>query len=354
MTVDTIDFNPQTNQTRDGFIHQANFLTALNNEINTVARYANYRGQRQNVLTALRTTADTGVGIVSPDIPRLARAITTQIINEYSARNLNAISTQRIDLEDAVTRLLVQNIRPDTGQGGRMTPQEEHAYDELRTIVGDTQMSRAKGTASQLAYAQLPNTLKQRVAAVLNDIKTERELWHRLGPRGLHYKYFLPDPNEEFNAEVTGRQRGKHYQGNHTNTAGWLTAVHAPASPMNQLQQNLLGAASPGLTTILTTFNPNVLATLQIGQGGTAPTAFGVEFLNLVKAAKGQITREQLAQSVGPALAQGVSGYVEFNLPGDMSRLVWDVVNNRIYVSAHYKWRLGYNPWFEITGAPAV
>ena len=37
---------------------------------------------------------------------------------------------------------------------------------------------------------------------------------------------------------------------------------------------------------------------------------------------------------------------------GSMSRLVYDVATSRLYVSAHYKWREGYNPWFEVTGVP--
>lgn len=54
------------------------------------------------------------------------------------------------------------------------------------------------------------------------------------------------------------------------------------------------------------------------------------------------------------ALCQGVSAYIEFSMPGGISRLVYDPVNDRVYITAHYKWREGYNPFFEILGFPAV
>jgi hypothetical protein len=77
-----------------------------------------------------------------------------------------------------------------------------------------------------------------------------------------------------------------------------------------------------------------------------------VEFLTLLGAALLGFSDAELHQTVWRELAYGVSGYIEFSLSTDISRMVYDVVNSRLYVSAHYKWRQGFNPWFELTGTP--
>ena len=128
-----------------------------------------------------------------------------------------------------------------------MNAHEQGAYDQLRAIVTDPNMSRAKQAPSQLNHAQLPALIQGGVDKVLNDIRTERRKWRQTGRR-LNIKYFLPAPNEEFCVEIINRQRGKRYQGNHTNNAGWLpAAAAAPANAVTTAQTNLLAAASPGL-----------------------------------------------------------------------------------------------------------
>jgi len=148
--------------------------------------------------------------------------------------------------------------------------------------------------------------------------------------------------------------RSQRYQGNHSNNAGWLpAAAAAPANAVTTAQANILAAASAGLALILNTYG-NAIGALQLGVAGTAPTALGVEFLGLVHAERQNLNAANVEASVGAALAQGVSSFVEFSMAGHISRLVWDVVTNDIYISAHYKWRLGYNPWFKINNYPAI
>lgn len=352
LTVENIDYNPQTGEYRHGFIQQANFLTALRDEINGQVRWVNFRGQVNNVLNAVRDTAnqDEG-GLRYPDIPSLADRVTTEVINEYGARGLAAMGAQRAHLEPVIVRLLAANIQADVGAGVAMNAQEGNAYDGLRAIVTDARMSRAKGVANPLPYDRVGGALKGAVDTVLTGIRNERAYWRGIGIRNLHISNFLPPPNEEFNVAVRNSQRLSHYQGNHTNLAGWLPAAAAPASPLNQQQNNILGAATPGLNAILLAGAP--LTALGI-QKGAAPTALGQEFITLVRAARQAITNDNLVISIGSALAQDISAYVEFSMPTDISRLVYDTVNGHAYVSAHYKWRAGYNPWFQITGFPAV
>lgn len=354
LRVTDIDFDPVANQPRHATADnadQAAFVQDFKNEINHVARYAPYRGQLNNVMNAVVATANAGVGIQAADLSTLSTAIATEVINEYTNRHLPAIAGLRAHLEEAITRLIIPHFQ--VAHGVVMNAHEMGAYDQLRAIVTDANMERRKAHPSALNYAQLPAVTKNGVDAVLNDLRTERRKWRNTGRR-LNVKYFLPAPNEEFSTEICLRQRGKRYQGNHTNNAGWLpAAAAAPANAVEAAQANILAAASAGLTAILNTHG-NPLATLQIGQAGTAPTAFGVEFLGLVYAERQNLSAATVEASVGAALAQGVSSFVEFSMPGHISRLVWDVVTNAIYVSAHYKWRQGYNPWFQINAYPAI
>ena len=354
LRVTDIDFDPVGNQPRhataDGD-NQTAFVQGFKTEINTVPRYAPYRGQLNNVMNAVVATANAGAGIHAPELSSLAAAIATEVINEYTARNLPAIATLRAHLEAAIARLIVPRLQ--VAQAVVMTANEEGAYDQLRAIVTDAHMERRKAHPSELNYAQLPALVQGGVDTVLNDIRTERRKWRNVG-RKLNVKYFLPPPNEEFCVEIINRQRGKRYQGNHSNMAGWLpAAAAAPANAVTTAQANILAAASAGLALILNTYG-NAIGTLQLGVPGTAPTAFGAEFLGLVYAQRQNLNAANVEASVGAALAQGVSSFVEFSMAGHISRLVWDVVTNDIYISAHYKWRLGYNPWFKINNYPAI
>src|SRR6185503_17181606 len=95
MRVTDIDFDPVGNAPRhataDG-ADQAAFVQSFKNEINHVARYAPYRGQLNNVMNAVVATANAGAGILAADLPGLATAIATEVINEYTARHLPAIA----------------------------------------------------------------------------------------------------------------------------------------------------------------------------------------------------------------------------------------------------------------------
>ena len=354
LRVTNIDFDPNGGGVfRHGTIEgadQATFIQNLKNEINQVARYAGFRGHVNAVIAGLTAAANAGGGLQAADVPGLTTAIADEVINQYGAHGQGAaMGALRNHLEIAITRLLVDRFQ--VAHGIVMTPAEIGGYDLLRNVVGVDNMSRRKGQASELNHAQLPGPIKTAVDAVLTAIRAERTKWRKIGRR-LNIKYFLPAPNEQFCADVCG-QTG-HYQGNHTNNAGWLpAAAAAPVNAVTTAQANVLAAASAGLTAILNAAG-NPLAVLQLGVAGTAPTPFGVEYLGLVAAERMNLNNVNVEASVGAALSQGISSFVEFNMPHAVSRLVWDVVTNDIYISAHYKWRLGYNPWFKINNYPAI
>jgi hypothetical protein len=352
LTITNIDYDPVAQQYRHGIINQTDFFAALTTLINGAPRYAIFRNQWNNVLARVRAAvdADENVGMAAPDVPRLATAVANEVVNAYMDLNLAAITAQRANLVADITPLLAANIQNDPGQGAAMTQQESGAFDQLARIVGDERMSRAKGTASPLPYDSLPQAVKPGVDVVLGDIRTERALWRNIGVANLDIAYFLPQPHKRFSMEVLERQRAKRYQGNHTNNAGWLPAAAAPPSQLAVQRGNIWTGASQALKQELKRDTP--LETLGIVAG--APNNLGQQFIRLVATARQAMTDAQLADSVGSVLTQGVSAYIEFSLPGQISRLVYDVNSGRVYISAHYKWRQGYNPWFEVTGHPGV
>ena len=66
------------------------------------------------------------------------------------------------------------------------------------------------------------------------------------------------------------------------------------------------------------------------------------------------MTADEFGDIALASLGYGVSTYVEFWLSSSqISRLIYEYVNKKFYVTAHYKWKDGYNPFFEITGVPA-
>jgi len=129
MRVTDIDFDPVGNAPRhataDG-ADQAAFVQSFKNEINHVARYAPYRGQLNNVMNAVVATANAGAGILAADLPGLATAIATEVINEYTARHLPAIAALRAHLEEAIARLIVPRFQ--VAQAVVMNANEEGAY----------------------------------------------------------------------------------------------------------------------------------------------------------------------------------------------------------------------------------
>jgi len=148
---------------------------------------------------------------------------------------------------------------------------------------------------------------------------------------------------------VLARQGNLHYQGNHTNNAGWLPGVARPPD----LVSNAADAFAAGVS-------PELFAVLQDASGPTLLAGSTNEASRLRRQfryrSRGHVplTDAQVRDSAMAALCGGISGYIEFSLPGSISRMLYEPVNHRVYVTAHYKWHHGYNPFFQVTGFPAL
>lgn len=342
ITIDHIDYNPQTLQYRDGFIDQANFYLAVRAALlGSVQFGAVYTNHWNNVRDAL--PADFNAG----DIDVMTTTVSQAIIAQYGGARPLIAGGRVAALELIVRAALIANIQPD--HQVNMTPGEGNAYDQLAATAGATE-SRAKTTPNTVQYANLPGAVQNEVAARLTEIRNERTLWTAtigsLTP-------VLTLPNGEFGADVCARQAGFHYQGNHTNLAGWLPAAAAPPNYVQQTAQAIYNAASGGLQLRLTA--ANAMQRLGYNQPlGANNNQYRTEYEALRAVQVPAIGNANAKMSAMSALCQGVSAYIEFSLAGDISRFMFDPVNNRSYVTAHYKWRQGKSPFFEVLGFPAV
>jgi hypothetical protein len=344
--VQNIDYDPEAaedSRFRHGFVDQAAFNQALLRSIrDSQTILLGHRNIAQNVIRAV-----TGDGRLYShgDIEDLTRAIATDIGAEYGTQGRPVAGALVGTLTDLVRTALVENLQID-----RLRPlvrEEESGFDSLLRAANAVP-SRRKGTPNTIPYANLPRAIRERLDRVLGDIRTERARWTAaaITPEYAAPKYFA--------TEVLQRQRSKHYQGNHTNMAGWLPAVAAPVDLISRAAENVYRHASPRLQRMLKRPDPAAALADPVVRGHVYPNQFRTECTALLAQEMVGINDAAVKLSAMAALCQGVSAYIEFNIPGGISRVLYEPVNNRIYLSAHYKWHRGYNPFFEVTAFPAV
>jgi hypothetical protein len=333
--VDTVDYDPEADDRRHGIIAHAAVRTHLMQALNADPFPAGpVRNHRQNVLDAVF-----GQDWSEPDVPTLADGIRDAVLAGYQQRGIGLTHGQQQTLHTVIQQALVANIQADPVHP--MNAGERNAFDQLAALAG-AGASRRKGAPSVLPQNQVPGPVMGQVNARLQEIRNERALWNRAALKAepqLIFPGFL-------SADVTGRQRAQHYQGNHSNVAGWLPVQPAPADPVAALLPRVRDAASGKLKGILDGPDPWTVL-----QNNGQPHGRRGEFARVAKAQiDAGLTDGDVVTAAMAALCAGVSGYVEFNMAHDISRLVYDPVAGQIYVTAHYKWRQGYNPFFHITG----
>jgi len=288
------------------------------------------------------------LNFANPDVPAVTAAVVVAVRAAYG--NLGVVVPGHGGVFNALTEAvrdsIVANIDPDPLHP--MTHGEEGAFDILAQ-AHNAVVSRAKGTPSTIPYANVPMAIRNEVTARLTQIRNERALWTAAG---IGPEYTLPD--NEFSREVVARQRNFNYQGNHTNNSGWLPAVVAPADLVTPIGYAIYNQATNNLKPRL--MRPDALAGMDYasagGQGRRNRYRNQYEYLRVPHLAT--LTDANVKMSAMAALCQGVSAYIEFSMAHNISRLLYEPVNDRVYVTAHYKWREGYNPFFEVTGFPAV
>jgi hypothetical protein len=342
ITIKNIDYDPRPGEGfRDGYVDAGKFYPALYDAVFGDDQFALFKNQLRNAFDVLKQQDWEDL-----DVERLATGIADAIVAFYEDKGMTAISGKRDRLRLHATRQLSKSIRPDFMRD--MDKGEQEGFDRLKGIVGEPNMSRAKGRASPIQYASLPQELSTAVQTFVTGVNQENASWTAAN---LTAQFTLPS---ELNTDLSRRQRDTNrYQGNHTNMAGWLPAGNAPVSAVVTLSNQIYAQASGGLKTRLTAAYPAQRLGIVGQQGHPNHNPYRNEYQQLLGAAPYGLSDQQLRRSLWAGLAAGVGPYIEFSTTSSVSRIVYDCVADRIYLSAHYKWREGYNPWFEVLGAPA-
>ena len=344
ITVKDIDFDPKANEYRHADIDTA-FFNELKTKIRTDASFHTYLPQLDNVINAIKDADYDGT-----DIGALATSLTTTVRTEFGKRRMVIADRTALaaKLKEHITSALVSNLKPYWAMA--MSWDEEQAFD-LMNAAADS-MSREKKKPSKIQYVRLPGTVKPGVDAVVAELRVMIAKWtaalftfahnDQVCPNDPNLKYLIP--GEIIKAAAADLA---HYQGNHTNLAQWLPDVAMPINRIKQVYTQISGTASLALWARLDSKDPVRKLALQ-GDGLAHNNAHKTALRTAARAAN--FTTADVKNSVWAELGQGVSAYIEFNLPSDISRLVYDPVGNKIYLSAHYHWREGYNPWFYVEG----
>jgi hypothetical protein len=342
--VQNVDYSLAGDQYIHGIINQENFYAALGNLLNAEPFAGAHRNQRTLVLNAVSAQ-----NFRQPDIDALTTAIVTAIRAAYLQRGAPLGAANLVTaLTTGVRNRLVANLEADHELAMDVT--ERGAFDQLAQAAGGG-LSRAKGVASRIGYDRLPGGIQNEVAARLTEIRAERALWTADALQG-RLDLTL---SGGFTADVTGRQRGLHYQGNHTNSVGWLPDVGAPANPVQEAATRIYHDASGKLKGILNRTDTAVEVLENRGDNNQV-RAHGrrTEYERLRRQHLTDLADDDVKGAAMAALCGGVSAYIEFSMAGGISRLMYEPVNNRVYITAHYKWREGYNPFFQVENFPAV
>jgi hypothetical protein len=361
ITVLKIDFNPVDSQFHGCSIDKDGFYRQLKEDVKKNPRF-NAKGFEQylykwdNMISEVQKAE-----YEKKDINELTKAITEAIQTAYKNQGLVLTNRDMVTtLHDCTLNALVDNIK--TYEVGGMTWEEEKAFDSLVMATGADNMSRAKKAPSQISYGNLPKPVAQGVDGVLRTIREENNLW--TNPRYIAWCVAANADPAEFVIFMSSRlKKSGGYQGNHTNIVKWLPKVILPVNNLQALIQPVVIAICAEATNLP---DPEVQRRLQsndplaeLGLKTNKPNLYTGQFIQLV----GNYLQAHpfmpgdfaaLRSNAWVALAQNVSAYIEFNMPGAISRLLYDIVNNRIYICAHYKWRKGYNPFFEVLQFPAV
>ena len=341
--VSRIDFDPTATAAqawRHGHIEPA-FWTALQNALfeddalDTDKKKRDFRNQLDNVMKPLKTGDHEGT-----DIPTLAGVIADRLIAGYLQKGLGAASTKRDLFIGHITTELVKHIEKSPTKD--MDAGEAYGFDLMKKAVeaGGGQMSRRKGAPSTLPRTRLPAELESSIKQWRTGWVKETRRWTAAGL--AQSSCFRGDRDDRRQAP----EEREPLPGRPPNNAGGCPAI--PRSTMSTpCSRPPTRRRAPGLKAKLDQPYPAKALGMD-SPGYDLVDADRAEYVQRINAAKAGLTHGQLRRSVWAALAAGVSPYIEFSTTDYISRMVYDCVGDSVYVSAHYKWREGYNPWFEV------
>lgn len=279
--------------------------------------------KRRTLATTLKAVTDTAPNLSAPDVPGLAPRVSAHI------RGKQGLSTAEQDrLTTAVHSALSATsftIKKSSGD----------AFESL--LRNATTTSQAKGAPNVIAVGQLPGPLQGPTTLIAGLVRARNQA---LIATGLQLPRF-PLVRGLANQASIGMDS---IRSTHTNMSGWLPAS-VPPLPMTfaNLENGVLAAAPPVLG-----------AHLQAGDELTPVSRHVVAALIFRTLGGVPASRARMALHWG-AYAMADAGqlypYIEFAGPStDVSRFVYDYATGAFYLSVHYQWHRGYNPFFQVTG----
>lgn len=279
--------------------------------------------KRRPLLDSLKAITDTRPNLSAPDVPTLAPLVSGHV------QGKQGLSTgEQARLTTAVLSAL-------SGASFTMTKADGSAFESLLTRAATT--SQAKGAPNVIAVGQLPGPLQGPTTLIAGLVRSRNQA---LVATGLRLPRFPLVTGLANRASVDMDS----IRSTHTNSSGWLPAA-APVLPM---------AFAPLENAVLAAVPAALQAQLNAGADLTPAESVALEAALLAALGAVPSNRERMALHWG-AYAMTDAGqlypYVEFAGPStEVSRFVYDYANGAFYLSVHYRWHRGYNPFFRVTG----
>jgi hypothetical protein len=260
--------------------------------------------------------------LVGDDVPDLATHLVTHL-KGTTATTFGEMERMQIAVE---TALSASSFALAGHAGGT-------DFDDLLRNSGGGG-SRKKGVPSKIAHAQLGAHVQGGLKYLIEPLVARNRLLVA-GRQPFTRLLVAGDLGSAASTEMSDVRT------HHVNKSGWLPAVVVPARQLPAAINALVAAKLPARVTGELATNGNTLVTEDNQK------AYGGILAGVLRG---------LAGPRGPLLyawseyAQDFP-YVEFSLGGsELSRMIYDYVNAKFYISAHYHWHKGYNPFFEVTG----
>jgi hypothetical protein len=337
LQVTNVDFNPESGR----FTQSAVDGRALATQIRRSALNDVLNGEERQRLDKLGQQ-----NLQGADVPALATAIIGYLAGNKAPRN-RAITAQQTVLEDIIGTVATT----------KANDREARAFNVVKGMA--TSMSRAKGTANVVQWANASPDLQGAVTTVANLVRGRNNYLDNL-------------PGYAAGDAATGSTgRANHsadsVRSAHQNRAAWLVqhVVPDPEPALDLVARNWLAQ-------VVAHGTPLEQAEINQHFPGGPPynaTSQDVEDSALSQALRHQYLTGPFAAAVPTRLARIKLGwsryangfmagcpYIEFTAEdaGGVSRFIWDYVNDHFYANTHYNWVDGFNPFFRVTGAPVT
>jgi len=281
--------------------------------------------------------------ITGVDVPDLAAKIIRFLADAKNPR-IALLSEHRSHLEEAIG--MVAETHANTS--------EQKKFRQVQGMA--TTMSRAKGTPNTVQWNNVAGELVAAITAL-----TAKLLQRNQYLAGVNYA--VNDPRTTCTDRATFNWQ--QVRSPHENRAGWIQD-HRVASiePALDLAARawLTHKAANGTAAEQGEINanfPNInAATSQAVENSPMTAPLRQDYLtnNFAQAVPNPAARINLGWARYAERFTPGCPFIEFTAEnaGGISRFIYDYVNDRLYANTHYNWVDGFNPFFLITGGPAM